>query len=631
MFNFFFFFFQAEDGIRDKLVTGVQTCALPISVMLGPKTTSFRQWAGTLAEYAATGGFDGEMAHWAQLDGHADPAIPVQASGPNTVGVMRSVRVSLDTERTTALLAQVPEVYRTQINDVLLTALAATLGRWTGRDQVLITMEGHGREELFEGIDLSRTVGWFTTLFPLALPVTPGRDWGARLRAVKEYLRAIPGGGLGYGALRYLSSSCELSALSPQVSFNYLGQFDWPTPADGPFAGVRGGLAADAAPETTRAHLLDVVGAIDAGRLHLTWFYATTRHQESTVDALAHAMLHALEDIIEHCAHPDAGGRSPSDFPLAHLDQTTVDRIAGNGRTVEDIYPLTPMQAGMVFHGLLDPDSGAYFNQVQLRLSGMTDPWAWGTAWQRVIDRTPMLRSAVQWQGVDEPLQVVHRRLELPIEHHDWRRHSERDREQELARITTAERAAIKLDVPPLLRLVVAQLPDDEVLLVWTVHHVLLDGWSAALVFGEVCEQYAAIVQARTPELVTRRPFRDHLQWLAAQGRDQAEQHWRAVLSGFDSGTPLPYDRPPRQAHRSESTESVDILLGARDTTRLHQVAQRNGLTVNTIVQGAWALLLSRYSGQRDVVFGTTVSGRPAGLSGVESMFGMFVNTVPTR
>ncbi|HEX8933435.1 MAG TPA: condensation domain-containing protein, partial [Pseudonocardiaceae bacterium] len=150
-------------------------------------------------------------------------------------------------------------------------------------------------------------------------------------------------------------------------------------------------------------------------------------------------------------------------------------------------------------------------------------------------------------------------------------------------------------------------------------------------VFAEVCEHYAAITQGRAPELVARRPFREYLHWLTEQDQSQAEQHWRTVLSGFDARTALPYDRPPRQAHRSESSESMDTHLSVQDTSRLHSVAKRNGLTVNTIVQGAWALLLSRYSGQSDVVFGTTVSGRPAELAGVESMVGMFINTIPTR
>ncbi|MCA1708873.1 MAG: condensation domain-containing protein, partial [Actinobacteria bacterium] len=308
-----------------------------------------------------------------------------------------------------------------------------------------------------------------------------------------------------------------------------------------------------------------------------------------------------------------------------------MDALVGNGQNVEDIYPLTPMQAGMVFHSLVDP-SGAYFDQMSLRLSGISDPQALGTAWQRVVDRTSVLRSRVVWDGVDEPLQLVHRQVTVPIVHHDWRELSDQDREQQRCRLLAADRAAgIDLTTAPLMRLAIARLSDDEVLLVWTSHHVLVDGWSSAAVFDEVFQQYAAIVAGRAPELVARRPFRDYLQWLSAQDHDQAKEYWRGVLSGIDSPTPLPYDRAPVEAHRTESSQSVPIKLPVDESGRLHQMAKRNGLTVNTIVQGAWALLLSRYSGQRDVVFGTTVSGRPAELPGVEEMIGMFINTVPAR
>ncbi|HET9118003.1 MAG TPA: condensation domain-containing protein, partial [Pseudonocardiaceae bacterium] len=476
------------------------------------------------------------------------------------------------------------------------------------------------------------TVGWFTTLFPVALPVAPGQDWGRRLRAVKEYLRAIPGRGLGYGALRYLTDAPELSGSSPQISFNYLGQFDWPAAPDGPFAGVRSGLGADAAPQTPRAHLLDVVGAIEDGCLQLNWYYALGTHHEQTVRALAQGMVAALEDIITHCAQPAAGGRSPSDFPLAHLDQHALDDIAGNGRAIDDIYPLTPMQAGMVFHGLLDTGAGAYFNQVQLRLSGVSDPRALGAAWQQVVDRTPILRSGVHWEGVDEPLQVVRRAVTVPVRYHDWTRWSQPQWRTELESLMERDRAqGMDLVEAPLMRLEIGILPADEVLMLWSFHHVLLDGWSTALVFSEVCERYAALAHDRVGALPARRPFRDYLQWLGEQDEGHAEQHWRAVLSGFSSATPLPYDRRPLEAHRSESTVTVQVDLKAADSTRLQQVGKRNGVTMNTIVHGAWALLLSRYSGEADVVFGTTVSGRPAELAGVESMVGMFINTVPTR
>jgi amino acid adenylation domain-containing protein len=238
----------------------------------------------------------------------------------------------------------------------------------------------------------------------------------------------------------------------------------------------------------------------------------------------------------------------------------------------------------------------------------------------------------VVWDGVDQPLQVVHRQVTVPTTYHDWRELSPVQAAEQQRQLLAADRAAgMDLTTAPLLRVAIARLPNDEALLVWTSHHVLLDGWSLAQVLGEVAEQYAAIVEGRPAQLVARRPFRDYLHWLHAQDHGQAEQYWRAVLSGVESATPLPYDRAPIEAHQAESSQSVPIELPMEESSRLRRVAKRNGLTVNTIVQGAWALLLSRYSGQRDVVFGTTVSGRPAELAGVEDMVGMFINTVPTR
>jgi amino acid adenylation domain-containing protein/non-ribosomal peptide synthase protein (TIGR01720 family) len=596
-------------------------------VVLGAKTTSFQQWAHALTEHAAAGGFDAELDHWRQLCQHTGRVLPVDGTGPNTVGAMRSLRVTLDAERTSALLAQVPEVYRTQINDVLLTALVAVMGSWTGQQQVIIDLEGHGREDLFAGMDLSRTVGWFTTLFPLALPVTQGQDWGVRLRAVKEYLRAVPGRGLGYGALRYLTNTPELSGQTPQISFNYLGQFVWSAAAEGSFGSVCGGLAADAAPDTIRGHLLDVVGAIETGCLQLTWYYAPDTHRRSTVQALAEATLHALEEIVEHCAQPGAGGCSPSDFPLARLDQTTIDHIAGNGQGIEDIYPLTPMQAGMVFHGLVQEERGLYVEQITFVLDGVTDPQQLGAAWQQVVDRTPALRSRISWDGSAGPLHVVRRDVSLPVSYADWRHLSQQELRDELRMSLDCDRAeGLELSAAPLMRVALARLSDTEVQVIWTFHHVLLDGWSVFQVLSDVFACHHA-----KAELPSRRPFRDYLHWLSEQDPADAEQYWRRMLAGFEGRTPLPYQQPPAQTHSTGSSQWHGRQFSAEDTAALAAFAQRHGLTLNAVVQGAWALLLSRYSGERDVCFGATVSDRPADLPGVEDITGMFLNTLPVR
>ncbi|MGH3806800.1 MAG: amino acid adenylation domain-containing protein, partial [Pseudonocardiaceae bacterium] len=626
--------------LLEDLDTAYRQAAAGGTVELGAKTTSFREWAAQLSGYAAAGGFDGELDYWLGVGRDCDPVLPTDGSGANTMASASSVTVRLDPELTRALLQDVPGVYRTQINDVLLAALGRVLSRWTGRVQVSVDVEGHGREDVFAGVDLSRTVGWFTTMFPLGLDIPSQDDLGGLFKSVKEQLRGVPGRGLGYGALRYLTQDSALTDQpTPQVSFNYLGRSDWPDekhPHHGPdrdgeslFHAVSGGLDSDASPHAPRAHVLDVVGRVEQQCLEFIWSYSHNLHHHNTISALAQDMLTMLEDIVEHCARPDAGGATPSDFPLVRLDQDVVDLLVGDGHGVEDIYPLTPMQAGMVFHSLSQSDQGIYFEQVTFVLEGVDDPRVLGAAWQQVVDRTPVLRSRVVCDGVDEPLQVVHRQVTVPVTYLDWRQFSQDARGKELTRLLENDRAqGFDLGAAPLLRVTIATLSDNEVQVAWAFHHVLLDGWSVAQVLSDVFVCHALAGGGRV-ELVARRPFRDYLHWLSVQDQQQAEEHWRRALAGLDSPTSLPYDRAPIQAHTTGSTAWSSCEQSAEQSAQLREVAQRNGLTVNTILQGAWGLLLSRYSDQRDVCFGVTVSGRPTDLAGVEDITGIFINTLP--
>jgi acyl carrier protein len=352
------------------------------------------------------------------------------------------------------------------------------------------------------------------------------------------------------------------------------------------------------------------------------------RHQ--TVALLAPNVTAALPEPVEQ--------RPVTGTPPALVDQATLDRLAGDGRGVEDVYPLTPTQAGMVFHGLSQLKQGVYFQQAAFVVEGVADPRQLGAAFQHVVDRTPVLRSSVVFSGVAEPVQVVHREVVLPISYLDWALLSGTARQEQLRKWLEADRATgLDLAKAPLLRVMVAQLPGTEVQVVWTFHHVLLDGWSVFQVLSDVFGCHAQLRRSG-PETApadlavpTRRPFRDYLQWLHAADRRQPEQYWRRVLAGLSEPTALPYDHQPEQAHRAESSAMIRVALDSEQSSRLHRATRQYGLTVNTVLQGAWALLLSRYSRQRDVVFGATVSGRPAELAGVDTMAGMFINTVPVR
>ncbi|GGW11093.1 non-ribosomal peptide synthetase [Streptomyces libani subsp. rufus] len=617
--------------LLEDLETGYAQAVASEPVRLPARTTSLPEWTRRLRDRA--GAFADGLAFWERAARHCAEPLPADGDGGTTMADVREVTVRLDRERTDGLLRRVPGVYRTRVDDVLLTALGRVLADWTGRDTVAVGLEGHGREDqLFEDVDLSRTVGWFTSLYPVALTV-PAEDWGTALKSVKEQLRAVPDRGLGYGVLRHLAREPRLAAApAPGITFNYLGRFDWSAGGGTLIGAVPGGLGGAEAPGSERPHLLDVVARVEDDQLQITWFYGAGRHREETVAALAEGMLHALADIVAHCARPGAGGRTPSDFPLARLDQAAVDRIAGDGRDVADIYPLTPMQAGMLFHSLLDADSRTYVNQVQLVLSGVTDPSALAQAWQDTADANPVLRTGLVWQETPEPLQVVRHRATVPVTLHDWSGRPAESGARELDRLLEEDRqAGIDLGSAPLMRLTLIRLAPDRVRVVWTFHHVLLDGWSAAQVFDEVCERYAALTCGRRPQLPERRPFADYLRWLAGRDTGRAERYWRETLAGFQAPTELPRDRRPAEAHRASSSGSERMTLGADVSARLRETAQRAGLTLNTVLQGAWALLLSRYGGGSDVVFGTTVSGRPAELPGVTTMVGLFINTLPTR
>ena len=287
----------------------------------------------------------------------------------------------------------------------------------------------------------------------------------------------------------------------------------------------------------------------------------------------------------------------------------------------------------MVFHALSQGQQGVYCEQAAFVLDGVSDIELLAAAWQQVLDRTPVLRSSVVWDEVTEPLQIVHRHVELPLRYHDWQQLPTTDRNHAVQQLLAADRAqGFDLTAAPLLQVHLAQLSTTEVHVVWTFHHVLLDGWSVFQVLSDVFACHAALQHHDTTfEPPHRRPFRDYLAWL--QGRDDrlAEEHWRGVLSGLSAPTPLPYDRLPAQAHTSRSSDRVSLDRAVPESERLYEFARRHRLTVNAVVQGAWALLLSRYSGERDVCFGATVSGRPAELAGVDDITGIFINTLPVR
>ena len=302
-------------------------------VRLAPKTTAFKQWADRLEQYAQLDAPRHELAFWLDTLSSATRSMPRDdPQGANTVASARSVTVALSVSETRALLQDVPPAYQTQINDVLLAALAQAYAGWTGAWSLLIDLEGLGREELFDDLDLWRTVGWCTTMFPLLLRINPSAGPGVVLQAVKEQLRAVPNRGLGYGLLRYMSRDPAMRThmqthAAAEVSFNYLGQIDQAVSAGSLFGAAHESSGPLRSPQGKRSHLLEVDGFIIGGQLHFDWTYSEQVHRRSTIERLAQAYLSALRGLIAHCQSPEAGGYTPSDFPEMAFSQEELDDL----------------------------------------------------------------------------------------------------------------------------------------------------------------------------------------------------------------------------------------------------------------------------------------------------------------
>lgn len=353
--------------------------------------------------------------------------------------------------------------------------------------------------------------------------------------------------------------------------------------------------------------------------------------QYQTVAELAEALANQAPDAAASPVGSEEADIEP--FALAELDCARIERLRAEQPDIEDIYPLTPMQEGMLFHSLLKPGSGIYVMQDRFLLHGDLDVPAFREAWRAVVDEQVILRTAYIWDADTRPHQVVRSHLELPLDYYDWRDIDASEQKHRIEALLAEElRQGFDLGKPPLFRIRLVALKDRTHLFEFSHHHSLLDDWSASSLLADFYTHYEELIQHQELSRREHPPYRHYIAWLKAQDPVAAETYWRNELLGFRAPTPLMVDHSSRELDADE-IEVADLVvkLSAADTAALCALAQQHQLTPNTFIQGSWGLLLSRYSGQRDVLFGVTVVGRPPHLKGMESMVGLFINGLPLR
>ncbi|MFJ5779588.1 amino acid adenylation domain-containing protein [Streptomyces sp. NPDC093094] len=628
--------------------------------------TSLRRWAHALADEAAAPRRVAELPVWQEILREQEPVLGRRELDParDVAATVDTVRVRVPAEVTHALLTTVPAVFRAGADDGMLTGLALALARWRrGRDtagapahpasSALVRLEGHGREEhLVPGADLSGTVGWFTAMFPVRLDLagidvadafTGGPAAGRALKAVKEQLRAVPDDGMGYGLLRRLNprtAAALAGARQPQIGFNYLGRSsgaDIPEELRGlgwaPDTTHRDLIAApDADMPVLSALEINAVTTGTPGGDELTaWFgFPAGVLSREEVTELAGLWVEALTALARHATSPGAGGLTPSDAPLVEVGQAEIDTWEARFGKLARVWPATPVQSGMLFHTMMAASASssfdAYHMQLVFPLSGEVDPERMHRAAQALLARHAGLRAAFVDRADGDVVQVVPETASLPWRHLDLTAAGETERTEEFERFLAEDRAArFDTGAPPLIRMALAVLGPGRTELVMTAHHVLVDGWSMPLLMQDLLLLYAS--DGDLAALPPARDFGAFLAWRARQDEEESARVWAAELDGVGEPTLL----APGADGAGEGVGQVDVALPADEARALGRRAAELGVTLNTLVQGAWALLLGQLTGRQDVVFGATVSGRPPAVPDVGSTVGMFINTLPVR
>ncbi|VXD10548.1 Non-ribosomal peptide synthase, involved in Hassallidin biosynthesis [Planktothrix serta PCC 8927] len=644
-------YFKTEENAPDKLlliihhliVDGVSWriilrdlayCILHNPEEIAAKSVSFPQWSYYLQHQTQDYDWEQELNFW-KTQSVDNPTLPIDFPKnilDNKESSIGQIECHFTKEETDTLLLKLPRTHKARIQEVLLTALLFAVTEWTGDREITIALESHGRETLTNQktssvVDISDTIGWFTSLFPCKLEKIDS-DIFKNLAAIQKHLENLLNHSFSYGIL---STKPEYSFLLPPIPqsilFNYLGQFDETISKSAPFTPAVEEVGYSRHPENQRSVPLELTGLIVHEKLEIRFVYSQALHQEGTIRRLADSFDKHLHHLLAERPTQQSSW-TPEDFPLAKLNSEQLIIALAKTNDVEDIYPLSSVQEGILFHTNYQSGTDVYLQQVSGEIQGKLDVEKFKTAWESCINRYPNLRASFVWQDLPRSLQRIHHSVNLPFIYEDWREHSTDEQVKKWSVLLATDRQqGLLTEIAPLMRMTLVRTEAESWLFCWTHHHLLLDGWSLPLVFRDVIAFYQADKSDRDLNLSKPADYRDFIVWLNQKESGTTEAFWRQQLNGLSSATS--FGLASRKPNAVAEYQTLQTTLKKEVYTQLKAYAQKNQVTLNTLVQAAWSLLLSKYSGADEVIYGVTVSGRPTELSGFTEMVGLFINTLP--
>lgn len=512
--------------------------------------------------------------------------------------------------------------------EVLLLAFTQALQESFSASRWLINLEHHGRTGIGQEIDLSQTIGWFTSIYPIAIDLSDTQmDEVAQLKCIRQTLKSIPYNGINY---QILKEKGALSNEQASICFNYLGQLRASRNEENElFSIVSMAAGNERASVNVRPHLLDVNSLFKDGRLQVYWIYPASLMGRELLDQLITCFAEKLGGLLGVL-----GAQKtilvPADFDGVSISQKGVDMLAAQCGSIYELAPATAVQQGFLFHHLRYRDSGDYLTQLTWDLTGELDLDRYRAAWQSVYDKFTMLRTGFVLGHVDVPHQFATAFIKLPLVEHDWRSLSEKAQDKALTELIDSDRRqGFNIYQPPLSRLYVVRLKNNVYKTIWSYDHTIMDGWSLSLMLSILFKYYEGSADQNEPVDSQFYEYAKRLPCYITKKRQEGQQFWGAYLNNFESSTQLPM-LLEAQSEKSGGQEIYHTLTEAV-SDQVRQFSRENGFTINTVVQASWAIMLSHYGKSEDVVFGVTVSGRSVNYPNIQKMAGMFINTLPLR
>ncbi|TWH51680.1 non-ribosomal peptide synthetase [Sporomusa sp. KB1] len=601
-------------------------------IALPPKTVSFKMWSEAIGRYRTSYAIKQEIPYWKKVqDSFSAGRIPAACSGETGLG---NVSVAIDEEQTRALVSTASIAYHTEVNDLLLCALGRAVHKVTGQTTVSINLEGHGREPIGEHLPIDRTVGWFTSVYPIVL-TDIGFDIRSDIRRVKETLRRVPNHGIGYGILQYIGETALDQQLQPDISFNYLGELS-EEHTGALFAVNNQAPQGQAVYEgNTFGSPIALNGLVKDKQLLMDIGYDRTKYKDAMITQLGDAFAQELKLLIAHCVSHENIEITAADLGEIVWNDTEFEALLqqtkAKGWEIECIYPLTPMQEGMLFHRLAEPESTSYFLQNIFRLTKPLSVALLQKALYHLGQIHEVLRTAILYKGLSESRQAILKGRAFEVSQVDISGASDTSEQLEMLKQQDIQRG-FDLQEDPLLRVTIVKISADNYCLIWSTHHIIIDGWCLSLVmndFMNICntlyagQEYIAVGQP------TRTRYEDHVRSLLAQNKEAAHTYWKNLLCGYSTDAAIHPLGIPTGGEEQEST--VTYQFSKEITEQIQTVCSHYDVTINTAVEAAWGLVLQKYTNTGDVVFGKVVSGRNTGIAGAEEMVGLFINTIPVR